>query len=335
MQSPDEVNVYVRRIKKKRHLAYGGAWKVAMADFALAMMALFLVLWIINSSNEAEREAISEYFKDPSKKRESRSVTLPYAIDLKGTPPMTESPSVDTSFDPNKVLSASDLATLADQIERQKLEAVKEQLQKQISQSPSLSPFKNQILLDMTTEGLRIQIVDQTNRPMFDSSSAKLRYYSEDILWELAPLLKNLDYKLSITGHTDSVKLSVGDEQDDGNWLLSASRANSARRALMEAGINKQRIAQVMGMADTAPLDEANPQAPINRRISITLLNRQSQRQVESRSGQNKGIPNKPAAEEGQAQGAKAQGENQIGTLKADRERADNSYDNPPNQLEN
>lgn len=334
MNNPKDAAIYIRRVKKPKPLPYGGAWKVAMADFALAMMALFLVLWIVNSSNKAEREAISEYFKNPAKDSESAPATSRYVIDLKGTPPMSDNASVDASLDPEKILKASDINTLADQIERQKLRKIEQQLKQQISQSPALSPYKNQILLDMTTEGLRIQIVDQTNRPMFDSASARLRYYSEDILWELTPLLKNIDYKLSITGHTDSLKLNTADDFDDGNWLLSASRADAARRALMEAGIKKGRIAQVMGMGDTAPLDEANPQAAINRRISITLLNRRSQKNVENRSGQNKGIESSAENEEA-AQNTQGESQTQIRNLKQDRERLDNSYDNPPNQLEN
>lgn len=335
MKNPNEPAVYIRRVKKNRYFHHGGAWKVAMADFALAMMALFLVLWIVNSSNKAEREAISEYFNNPSKKAEAIPVNTPYAIDLKGTPPMPDNASVNASIDPEKILKASDINTLADQIERQKLKQVEQELKRKISQSPALSPFKNQILLDMTTEGLRIQIVDQTNRPMFESSSSRLLYYSEDILWELTPLLKDLNYKLSITGHTDSVKLSVGkNDFDDGNWLLSASRADSARRAIMEAGIPKNRIAQVMGMGDTAPLDEANPEAPINRRISITLLNRRSEKNVENRTGQNKGDEIE-AKNEAPAQQAQSQSEGRLKNLKDDRERLDNSYDNPPNLLEN
>ncbi len=325
--------VYIRRSKKRKHLPYGGAWKVAMADFALAMMALFLVLWIVNSSNKAEREAISEYFKNPTKNSDAAPVNSRYVVDLQGTPPMSDHASVEASIDPEKLLKASDIQTDADKIERQKLQKIQQQLIKRISQSPSLSPFKNQILLDLTTEGLRIQIVDQTNRPMFDSASANLRYYSEDILWELAPLLKNLDYKLSLTGHTDSHKLS-GKDFDDGNWLLSAARADAARRALMEAGIDKKRIAQVMGMGDSAPLDEDNPKAAINRRISITLLNRRSAKNVDNRSGQNKGMGEESNIEPAQVQ-SREQGQQRIDALQQQRERADNSYDNPPNLLEN
>lgn len=336
MQPTPPPPVYVRRNKKRKHLPFGGAWKVAMADFALAMMALFLVLWIVNSSNQAEREAISEYFKNPRKSADAAPINSRYVVDLQGTPPMSDNASVEASIDPEKLLKASDIQTEADKIERQKLQKIQQQLIKRISQSPTLSPFKNQILLDLTTEGLRIQIVDQTNRPMFDSASANLRYYSEDILWELAPLLKNLDYKLSLTGHTDSLKLKSDDTYvNDGNWLLSAARADSARRALMEAGINKSRIAQVMGMGDSAPLDENNPQAAINRRISITLLNRRSAQNVDSRTGQNKGLPTQAQPLSPSQQQEQQQSTQRINQLQQQRERADNSYDNPPNLFEN
>ena len=252
-------NIIVRRYKNNRHEDHGGAWKVAMADFALAMMALFLVLWVINSSNEQEREAISGYFQDPKAFEEGKKAPSKYVIDLGGSPSVADNISESETLDPEKILQAEEIESLAESIEQRRLEEMKAELEARIEASPTLSPFKNQLLLDITTEGLRLQIVDQTKRPMFDAGSARLKYYSEDILWELAPMLSTLNHRLSISGHTDSDRITRGRAEDDVNWGLSSQRADAARRAIMEAGVPKQQIAQVIGMGDTAPLKKDDP----------------------------------------------------------------------------
>lgn len=329
--------IIVRRYKKVRHDEHGGAWKVAMADFALAMMALFLVLWVINSSNEQERAAISGYFQDPKAFEEGKKVPSKYVIDLGGSPSVADNIAVSETIDPDKILQADEIESLADAIEQRRMEEMKAQIEAVITASPTLSPFKNQLLLDITTEGLRLQIVDQTNRPMFDTGSAKLKYYSEDILWELAPMLSALDHRLQITGHTDSSVANGLLAEDDINWGLSSSRADSARRALMEAGIAKAQIAQVIGMGDTAPLKLDDPGSPINRRISITLLNKKLDDGIKGRSGMDGNIDfinGEPVPEND----ARTPAVNEAGTLldqlRKQRERKNNTYDNPPNQGE-
>src|SRR5690554_2990992 len=191
-----------------------------------------------------------------------------------GSPPgMAENIAESETVRPDQVLHAEEIESIAEAIERRRMESQLKQIQARIDASATLSPFKDQLLLDITTEGLRLQIVDKTNRPMFDTGSARLKYYSEDILWELAPLMAAMDNRLSIAGHTDAARMGGVDESEDANWSLSAIRADSARRALMEAGVPKAQIAQVIGMGDTAPLDAEDPYAAVNRRISITLLN--------------------------------------------------------------
>ncbi len=330
-------NIIVRRYKKVKHEEHGGAWKVAMADFALAMMALFLVLWVINSSNEQEREAISGYFQDPKAFEEGKKVPSKYVIDLGGSPSVADNIAVSETIDPDKILQADEIESLADAIEQRRMEEMKAQIDAVITASPTLSPFKNQLLLDITTEGLRLQIVDQTNRPMFDPGSAQLKYYSEDILWELAPMLSALDHRLQITGHTDSSGANGIREEDDVNWGLSSSRADSARRALMEAGIAKAKIAQVIGMGDTAPLKPEDPGAPVNRRISITLLNKKLDEGIKGRTGSEADI-DFINGDEAPAVDSREPVINQSGTLleklRLQREQNNNSYDNPPNQGE-
>jgi chemotaxis protein MotB len=334
-------NIIIRRIKKVRHEDHGGAWKVAMADFAIAMMALFIVLWLTNSSNEEEREAIAGYFQDPMAYEDGKRIPSAYVIDLGGTPTTADNAAVSETLDPEKILQAEEIESLAEAIERKRLEQLKAEIEAKIEASPTLSPFKNQMTLDITTEGLRIQIVDQTKRPMFNAGSAVLKYYSEDILYELAPMLMTVDNPLSITGHTDADAYALSNPEDDVNWELSAKRANSARRALMEAGIEKSQIAQILGMGDTAPLDIENPESDINRRIAIVLLNQKAQEGVESRSGSNgSGVKfiNEGEGAGGENQDARQPVINTSGSLikklKEDRERIDNSYDAPPNQEE-
>ena len=337
MENLGQSNIIIRRIKKNRHDDHGGAWKVAMADFALAMMALFIVLWLTNSSNEAEREAIAGYFQDPQAYEDGKRIPSAYVIDLGGTPTTADNTAVSETLDPEKILQAEEIESLAEAIERQRLEQLKAEIEAKIEASPTLSPFKNQMTIDITTEGLRIQIVDQTKRPMFNTGSAVLKYYSEDILYELAPMLMTVENKLSITGHTDADAYYENNPEDDVNWELSARRANAARRALMEAGIEKSQIAQILGMGDTAPLDINNPEGDINRRIAIVLLNKKAQEGVESRTGGN----GPKFINDGEAENIPDERKPVINTsgsliegLKDDRERLDNSYDTPPNEEE-
>ena len=328
-------NIIVRRYKKAKHDDHGGAWKVAMADFALAMMALFLVLWVINSSNEQQRAAISGYFQDPKAFEEGKKVPSKYVIDLGGSPSTADNIAESESIDPEKILQADEIESMAEAIEQRRMEEMKAKIEARIDASPTLSPFKDQFLLDITTEGLRIQIVDQTKRPMFDPGSARLKYYSEDILWELAPLIATMDHRVSITGHTDSSKLGGARDEDDGNWSLSSLRADAARRALMEAGVPKSQVAEVIGMGDTAPLKADDPGAEINRRISITLLNKKSEETLRERGDTNVEFIN---GDDSAAEDARTPVINQAGSLleqlRKQRESKDNSYDNPPNKNE-
>ena len=342
MENLGQQNIIIRRVKKNRHEEHGGAWKVAMADFAIAMMALFIVLWLTNSSNEEEREAIAGYFQDPQAYEDGKRIPSAYVIDLGGTPTTADNTAVSETLDPEKILQAEEIESLAEAIERARLEQLKAEIEAKIEASPTLSPFKNQMTIDITTEGLRIQIVDQTKRPMFNAGSSVLKYYSEDILYELAPMLMTVDNPLSITGHTDADAYSSANPEDDVNWELSAKRANSARRALMEAGVEKSQIAQILGMGDTAPLDIENPESDINRRIAIVLLNKKAQEGIESRTGTSgsgiKFVNDGEGAVDQSNQDARKPVINTSGslikTLKDDREREDNSYDTPPNQEE-
>jgi len=283
MDKFEQHNVIIRRVKKGHDAHHGGAWKVAMADFAMAMMALFLILWLINSSNEEEIAKVAGYFNDPAAYEDGTKVPSKWVIDLGGSPSVQDNVATSPTVDPTKVLQAEEIESAADAIEQARLESMESEFQQKINDSATLSPYKDQIKVDITSEGLRIQVVDKTNRPMFDPGSSRLKYYAEDILYEMAPILAAVPNRISISGHTDSSGTS--NAWDAGNWELSAGRANSARRALGDAGLDEEKIAQVVGMGDKAHFDIGDPSNAINRRIAIVVLNKRMDKAIASRAG--------------------------------------------------
>jgi len=283
MDKFEQHNVIIRRVKKGHDAHHGGAWKVAMADFAMAMMALFLILWLINSSNEEEIAKVAGYFNDPAAYEDGTKVPSKWVIDLGGSPSVQDNVATSPTVDPTKVLQAEEIESAADAIEQARLESMESEFQQKINDSATLSPYKDQIKVDITSEGLRIQVVDKTNRPMFDPGSSRLKYYAEDILYEMAPILAAVPNRISISGHTDSSGTS--NAWDAGNWELSAGRANSARRALSDAGLDEEKIAQVVGMGDKAHFDIGDPSNAINRRIAIVVLNKRMDKAIASRAG--------------------------------------------------
>lgn len=282
--------ILVKRVKKIAGGHHGGAWKIAFADFATAMMAFFLVMWLMSSATPEQKKAISGYFQDPIGFTESAS---PYVIDLGGTPtpapdrtlnpelkdaPDSQEAAVDATQDPAEI-DPSQAETLAEQVERERLEMLLQELQTKVEENPELQKFKDQILFEITQDGLRIQIMDAENRPMFDLGSARLQPYFEDILLILADTIKAVPNKISVSGHTDA-KPFAGDG-DFGNWELSANRANAARRALVAGGYPDDSVARVVGYASSALFDRKDPFNPVNRRIDIIVLTKKAQRAIE------------------------------------------------------
>jgi chemotaxis protein MotB len=162
----------------------------------------------------------------------------------------------------------------------ERLASMKDRLDKLIENSPVFKQFRSQILIDITTEGLRLQIVDSENRPMFDLASAQLVPHMRAILREIGPTLNELPNRITLSGHTDAIVYSNGD-RSYGNWELSADRANASRRELVVGGMAENKVLRVVGLADSMHLDRSNPRNPINRRISIILLNHRTQNQIE------------------------------------------------------
>ena len=269
--------IIVRRVKRKGHAHHGGAWKVAYADFVTAMMAFFLVMWLIGAGTREQRAAISEYFKNPSMTPGAATMAPPgrngpggastSMIKLGGAKDLSH--AATASVDPKEIEKE------ARKRERARLEELMQQLQAAIQSSQALAPFKDQLLLDITPEGLRIQIVDKQNRPMFDLGSAQLRPYTTKILEELAGFVNRVPNRISLSGHTDDAPYNS--DHHYSNWELSADRANAARRALLSGGLAEDKIARVVGLAASVPFDRSNPADPVNRRISIIVMNKQAE----------------------------------------------------------
>ncbi|MFW5824499.1 MAG: flagellar motor protein MotB [Marinobacter sp.] len=271
--------IIVKRVKKTVAGHHGGSWKVAFADFATAMMAFFLVLWLTTNATPEQKLAVEGYFRDPVGYTEGGTQN---PVDLGGSASVIEATDVDQDGTDVSV-DEQQVETLAEQLEQRQMEELFQDLKEQIRSSETLREFRDQLLIDITDEGLRIQIVDRSQRPMFDSGSAELKDYSQDILFELAKPLGSVANKLSITGHTDATPFSGRPGYT--NWELSADRANTARRALVTGGVDPDQIGRVVGLSDSVAFDKEDPTAPVNRRISIIVLNKKAAGAIEGRAG--------------------------------------------------
>jgi chemotaxis protein MotB len=288
--------VVVKRYKRAEAAHHGGAWKVAYADFVTAMMAFFLVMWLVTAVSRDQRAAIFDYFKNPSMEPGKSPKPAPgmagpggastSPINMRGgldAPRVLQSlaPGIGAPVAPAKPPApdaTEDLLKARAEVaaaERKQLESLMDDLRKAIDNSQALEPFKDQLLLDITPEGLRIQIVDKQNRPMFDSGSARLEPYTVAILGELAKYLNTVPNHLSLTGHTDATPYAGGSGRT--NWDLSADRANAARRALEAAGLSGDKTARVVGLSSSVLFNKEDPRNPINRRISIIVMTHQAE----------------------------------------------------------
>lgn len=274
-------------VKRKKNGAghHGGAWKVAYADFVTAMMAFFMVMWLVASVSKEQRAAMFEYFHNPSMEQGHSVKAAPGQAGPGGASTSLiklggglDSPkTASTSHIPlNKPEIVAEHHTGAEAKEKEQLESLLEDLRKAIAMGQALEPFKDQLLLDITSEGLRVQIVDKQNRPMFDSGSSALKDYMTQILKDLATYLNTVPNRISVSGHTDA-KPYAGNIKLYSNWELSADRANAARRALISGGLDESKIARVVGLASSVLFVKDEPFNPINRRISIIVMTRRAE----------------------------------------------------------
>lgn len=277
--------IIVKKIKKSSGGHHGGAWKIAYADFVTAMMAFFLLMWLLGSTSKAQKEGISEYFKTPLK------VVLmgpsvgasDSALKNTGGKDVTlkqgQVKPVDGDPGRNKAIKEKELKEMLKQAEKAKLEQLKSKIEQAIDDNPELKQFKSQLKLDMTSEGLRIQIIDEQNRPMFENARADLQPYAKKILHEIGKTLNGVENKISLSGHTDATPYANG-EQGYSNWELSADRANSSRRELIAGGMDESKLVRVLGLGSATLMDKENPFNPINRRISLIVMNKEAEEEL-------------------------------------------------------
>jgi chemotaxis protein MotB len=273
--------IIIKRVKKGGHAAHGGAWKIAYADFVTAMMAFFLLMWLLGSTTEGDKKGISDFFSSPLK------VALSGGSGSGGSTSVINGGGTDMTRQVGQVKMSSE-----DPISKKKaMEAVMAEVAKQdakklavlsgkiaaaIANSPTLSEFAAQIKLESTPDGLQIQIIDDQRRPMFDSGSDIVKPYMRNILRAIGIALADVDNKVSLDGHTDRSPYGNG-ERGYSNWELSADRANASRRELVAAGMPEQKLARVMGLASSLPIEPKDPMAPANRRISILVMTREAE----------------------------------------------------------
>jgi chemotaxis protein MotB len=275
--------IVVKRVKKGHGGGHGGAWKIAYADFVTAMMAFFLLMWLLGSTTKGDLEGIAQYFRTPLKvamsggsgSGDSASILQGGGKDLtrrNGQVKHGDVPADKKTYD----LAAAKAALQREEAAR--LQALKSRIEMTINTNPLLKKYKNQLLLDITSEGLRIQIVDEKNRPMFQLAKAELEPYTRDILRVIGSVLNDVPNKIGLSGHTDATPYMS--DAGYSNWELSADRANASRRELVIGGMKDDKVLRVVGLASAAPLNREDPFEPINRRISIIVLNKRTEEAI-------------------------------------------------------
>jgi len=282
--------IIVKRIKKVAGGHHGGAWKIAYADFVTAMMAFFLLMWLLGSTAKGNLQGIAEYFQTPLKvamaggdgSGDSSSVIKGGGKDLslrEGQQRKGEIEAVKKTYN----LQAAEAALAKADAER--LKNLKEKIEAAIESNATLKQFKKQLLLDITTEGLRIQMVDEKNRPMFASAKADLQPYTREILHEIGLALNEVPNRISLSGHTDAAPYGSG-EKGYSNWELSADRANASRRELIYGGMDEKKVLRVVGLSSSVLFDKEEPLNPINRRISIIVMNKKAEQSASQDGGE-------------------------------------------------
>ena len=278
----NEGTIIVKKVVGGHDGHHGGAWKVAYADFVTAMMAFFLLLWLLNATTEEQKRGISEYFTPASVSLStggaggmlggqsispgasvSATSSAPVIVTITSPPPPAITETVEK--DPNEEA----LEKFKAEQEQASFEEAQDALQQALQEDPELAGLKDNLVVDMTPEGMRIQILDKEGAGMFASGSATLKPQTRKLFEKVAQAIEKLPNKLSISGHTDSTPFNRGDYS---NWELSSDRAHASRRALADSGLGGDRFARVTGKADIEPLNLEDPFQPENRRISIILL---------------------------------------------------------------
>jgi chemotaxis protein MotB len=282
--------IIIKKVKKSGgHGHHGGAWKVAYADFVTAMMAFFLLMWLINTTSPEQKRGIADYFapasvsettsgaggilsgsalgKDGSKSSGSSDVIEELA-------PSSRTPNNGDSKDGAKAKTPAEMAAEAQREAQAKAEeaafsSAAQSLRQALQSMPELAELSKQIIIDETPEGLRIQLVDQEGRSMFNQGQAVPNDRAKILLRAISKVINQLPNRISLYGHTSA---SPNGAKPEGDWQLSAARANASRAVLQGAGVDGDRVYQVSGKANSEPLYPDDPTLPGNRRIAIVLL---------------------------------------------------------------
>jgi chemotaxis protein MotB len=274
--------IIVKKIKKGSHAAHGGAWKIAYADFVTAMMAFFLLMWLLGSTSEGDKKGIADYFQSPLKvallnggsgSGDSSSLLKGGGQDLTRSSGQVKRGDVTA---PRNTINLQALRQEQRAAEAAQLQALSQQVAAEFKNNEKLAKYASQIKLDMTRDGLRIQIVDAMARPMFDSGSALVKPGLRELLRVIGGVLAEVPNRLTVEGHTDALPFAGGD-RGYSNWELSADRANASRRELVAGGLTEQRVLRVIGLASSQPFDHQNPNEPQSRRIAIIVMNRDAE----------------------------------------------------------
>ena len=284
--SEDVRPIVIKRIKKVAGGHHGGAWKIAYADFVTAMMAFFLLMWLLGSTANGDLKGIADYFLNPLKvgmsggtgAGDATSILKGGGKDLTSSSGQVKDGEVQAKKKAPTIreAQAEQLRKEFEQREKATLNELKQNIERLIDSNSMLRQFKNQLLIDVTPEGLRIQIIDEKNRPMFDTSSAELKPYSKVILREIGKALNAVPNKVSFSGHTDAAQFGGG-EKGFSNWELSTNRANASRREMIAGGMDENKVMRVVGLSSTVLFDKNDPLSSANRRINIVVLNKRTE----------------------------------------------------------
>lgn len=278
--------IVIKKVKRGGNRHSGGAWKIAYADFVTAMMAFFLLMWLLGSTTKGDLQGIADYFNNPmrvsmsggSGAGDATSVIQGGGRDLSRSTGQTARVDHDGV---RRAIAPKQLQGEQAHAERAQLQELKSRIEAVVDASPGLRPFKDQLRLDITDEGLRIQILDERNRPMFDSGGARLKDYTRVILHEIGKVLNGVEHKITLSGHTDAAPYVSG-ERAYSNWELSADRANASRRELIAGGMDERKILRVVGLSSAVPFKPDDPFDPSNRRISIIVVNKKTEEFIRS-----------------------------------------------------
>ena len=275
--------IIVKRPRRGGHAHHAGAWKIAYADFVTAMMAFFLLMWLLGSTTEGDRKGIAHYFTAPMKvamrggagSGDASHVIAGGGQDLTRSTGQVRQGDIDAQ---KGTYNLHQLKAEAARAERVRLEALKGEIEKRIREHPGMNALGGQLKLDLTSDGLRIQIMDD-GKPMFASGSATVQPYMRDLLREIGAMLTKVPNRLTLEGHTDSQPF-VGGDAGYSNWELSADRANASRRELRSAGLPEDRVLRVLGLASSQPLNLDDSTAAVNRRISIMVMTKEAEERL-------------------------------------------------------